>query len=133
MLRQPLIPNADVDWSISKAYGLGINRLYLNLKGRQRDGIVEPGEEAEKLIKKLKERLEEEVDQVTGQPVIRQVYRARQSRAVHPLRVRTPGAVVDDGQEHFHVKPFAAARLAPTMRRGTRREFATFRIWQSRI
>jgi predicted AlkP superfamily phosphohydrolase/phosphomutase len=67
---------ADVDWSISKAYGLGINGLYLNLKGREIHGIVEPGEEAEELIKELIERLEAEVDQVTGQPVIRKVYRA---------------------------------------------------------
>ena len=36
---------SDVDWSQTAAYGLGINGLYLNLKGRERDGIVEPGEE----------------------------------------------------------------------------------------
>jgi predicted AlkP superfamily phosphohydrolase/phosphomutase len=76
MLRQPRKPKAEADWSISKAYGLGINALYLNLKGPQRDGIVEPGQEAEKLIKELKEPLEEQVDPVTGQPVLRQVYRA---------------------------------------------------------
>ena len=31
----------------TRAYGLGINGLYLNLKGRERDGVVEPGEEQE--------------------------------------------------------------------------------------
>src|SRR5262249_1889808 len=56
----------DVDWSITKAYGLGINGLYLNLKGRERDGIVEPGEAAERLLAELKERLEAEVDPSTG-------------------------------------------------------------------
>ena len=35
-----------------RAYGLGINGLYLNLKGRERDGIVEPGEQQERLIKR---------------------------------------------------------------------------------
>ena len=40
----------DVDWSQTYAYGLGINGLYLNLKGRERDGIVEPGEQAEELL-----------------------------------------------------------------------------------
>ena len=39
----------DADWSRTRAYGLGINGLYLNLKGRERDGIVEPGEEQEQL------------------------------------------------------------------------------------
>ena len=40
----------DVDWSQTTAYGLGINGLYLNMKGRERDGIVEPGEERETLL-----------------------------------------------------------------------------------
>jgi predicted AlkP superfamily phosphohydrolase/phosphomutase len=65
----------DVDWSISKAYGLGINGLYVNLKGRERDGIVEPADKAA-LMAELKERLEAEVDPATGQRVIRTVYRA---------------------------------------------------------
>ncbi len=32
---------ADVDWTETRAYGLGINGLYLNLRGRERDGIVD--------------------------------------------------------------------------------------------
>lgn len=65
----------DCDWSRTKAYGLGINGLYLNLKGRERDGIVEPGEEQEKLIKQLVARLKR-VRDFNGQQVIRNVYRA---------------------------------------------------------
>ena len=64
----------DVDWSQTQAYGLGINGLYLNLKGRERDGIVEPGEEAEMLLTELAERLEAQMDD--GRPVIRGVYRS---------------------------------------------------------
>ena len=66
----------DVDWSLTYAYGLGINGLYLNRKGRERDGIVEPGDKAEDLLAELKERLEGVTD--NGQPVIRNVYRAKQ-------------------------------------------------------
>ncbi len=68
----------DVDWSISKAYGLGINGLYVNLKGRERDGIVEPGRDKEALLAELKERLEAQVDPTTGERIIRTVYRADQ-------------------------------------------------------
>jgi predicted AlkP superfamily phosphohydrolase/phosphomutase len=67
----------DVDWSITYAYGLGINGLYLNLKGRERDGIVEPGKEAEEKLQEIKERLEEVTD-VNGARVIGTVYRADQ-------------------------------------------------------
>jgi predicted AlkP superfamily phosphohydrolase/phosphomutase len=67
----------DMDWSLTYAYGLGINGLYLNLKGRERDGVVEPGEKAEELLVELKERLEAVVD-VNGASVIRGVYRSDQ-------------------------------------------------------
>ncbi|HEX4487745.1 MAG TPA: alkaline phosphatase family protein, partial [Terriglobales bacterium] len=50
-------PFGNVDWTHTKAYGLGLNGLYLNLKGRERDGIVEPGPQAEALLKEIKEKL----------------------------------------------------------------------------
>jgi predicted AlkP superfamily phosphohydrolase/phosphomutase len=64
----------DADWSQTTAYGLGINGLYLNLKGRERDGIVEPGD-AEALLTELTTRLEA-VRDFDDKPVIRNVYRA---------------------------------------------------------
>jgi predicted AlkP superfamily phosphohydrolase/phosphomutase len=65
----------DIDWSQTSAYGLGINGLYLNQKGRERDGIVEPGEDREELLKELIARLEAVTDE-NGQRIIRGVYRS---------------------------------------------------------
>ena len=65
----------DIDWSQTTAYGLGINGLYLNMKGRERDGIVEPGEQRETLLTELIDRLQAVTD-VDGEPVIRGVYRS---------------------------------------------------------
>jgi predicted AlkP superfamily phosphohydrolase/phosphomutase len=48
---------ANVDWSRTRAYGLGLNGLYLNLRGREREGIVEPGAQADALLKELKDKL----------------------------------------------------------------------------
>jgi predicted AlkP superfamily phosphohydrolase/phosphomutase len=53
----------DVDWSKSRAYGIGFNALYLNLAGREgarggHPGIVQPGAEAEALLAELKSKLE---------------------------------------------------------------------------
>jgi len=64
----------DVDWSRTRAYGLGINGLYLNLKGRERDGIVEPGEQREQLLDELSTRLEA-VRDTNGKRVIVKVHR----------------------------------------------------------
>src|SRR5437762_14067358 len=65
----------DADWSQTTAYGLGINGLYLNMKGRERDGIVEPGDERELLLRQIAARLMA-VRDYNGQRVIRSVYRA---------------------------------------------------------
>jgi predicted AlkP superfamily phosphohydrolase/phosphomutase len=46
-----------VDWSRTRAYGLGLNGLYLNLRGREREGIVEPGAQADDLLKQIKGEL----------------------------------------------------------------------------
>lgn len=52
-----------VDWSRSRAYGVGFNALYLNLAGRegtreQDPGIVQKGPQAEALCAELKQKLE---------------------------------------------------------------------------
>lgn len=66
---------SDVDWSGTRAYGLGINGLYLNLAGRERDGIVAAGTEREALLEELVNKLGA-VRDVDGKAVVRKVYRA---------------------------------------------------------
>lgn len=65
----------NVDWSRTRAYALGLNGLYLNLKGREKDGIVEPAER-ESLVAELAARLEAVIDPATNLPAITRVYRA---------------------------------------------------------
>jgi predicted AlkP superfamily phosphohydrolase/phosphomutase len=36
----------DIDWSRTRAYALGLTGIFLNVKGREAHGIVEPGEDA---------------------------------------------------------------------------------------
>ena len=70
-----------VDWSKTRAYGMGFNGLYLNLAGREQDdpvttedegGIVQPGAEADALLRQLKAELEAELDPETGRhPILR--------------------------------------------------------------
>jgi len=47
----------DVDWSRTKAYALGLAGMYLNIEGREAQGIVKPGKEAEALKAEIVERL----------------------------------------------------------------------------
>jgi len=65
---------ADVDWSKSKAYGQGLNGIFLNMKGREKYGIVNNGNEAEKLKNEIKEKLLKVVDEKTKSKVFKSVY-----------------------------------------------------------
>lgn len=59
-----------VDWTKTRAYALGLAGIYLNLKGREENGIVEPGEESQKLKQELIEKLSGLKDQEKGQVAI---------------------------------------------------------------
>jgi len=56
----------DVDWSRTRAYTMGLNGLYLNLAGREREGIVQPGAEAKGLKEELRNQLNGLVDPASG-------------------------------------------------------------------
>jgi len=65
---------SNADWSRSRAYGLGLNALYLNGKGRERAGIVEP-QDREELLEEITRALLTVRDPENNQPVITRVYR----------------------------------------------------------
>ncbi|MEM8964031.1 MAG: alkaline phosphatase family protein, partial [Acidobacteriota bacterium] len=65
----------NVDWSQTRAYALGLGQIYINLKGREAQGIVEPGAEYEALRAEIKAGLEGYVDEETGENPVAYVWR----------------------------------------------------------
>lgn len=65
----------DIDWSKTKAYALGFGAVYLNQRGRERDGIVSPGREAELLKEEISKKLELWIDEKHEKNVINKVYK----------------------------------------------------------
>ncbi len=47
----------DSDWMSTEAYAMGLNGLYLNMKGREQHGTIEPGIRRQALIANLREQL----------------------------------------------------------------------------
>ncbi len=62
-----------VDWSRTQAYALGLNGLYVNLRGRERLGIV-PTNQRRLIIDELSGALLRLTDPATGDPVVARVY-----------------------------------------------------------
>lgn len=61
----------NVDWRRTKAYAVGLNGLYINLKGREAEGIV-PDREKESLVREIAHKLESYIDPATGErPIIK--------------------------------------------------------------
>ncbi len=69
---------ANVDWKETRAYGLGLNGLYINLRGRERKGIVTPGAERDSLMNDIIRKLQAVRDPKTGDHVVRRVYKAEE-------------------------------------------------------
>jgi predicted AlkP superfamily phosphohydrolase/phosphomutase len=64
-----------VDWARTRAYALGFGGLYLNLSGREAQGIVSPGEEEEALKREITEALLELRDESgDGEAPVKRVY-----------------------------------------------------------
>ncbi len=65
---------ANVDWTQTRAYGLGLNGLYVNLRGREKWGIVNPADR-DALIEEISKKLLETIDPATKGPAVTKVYR----------------------------------------------------------
>lgn len=65
----------DCDWSKTQAYTYGLNGIYLNLKGREKAGIVEPAER-DALLSEISDKLMQLRDPDNGRRVVERVYRS---------------------------------------------------------
>jgi predicted AlkP superfamily phosphohydrolase/phosphomutase len=68
----------DFDWHKTKAYAVNLYTTYdgivLNLKGRQRNGVVEPGAEADSILRAIRSGLLTVRDSRTGKRVIERIH-----------------------------------------------------------
>ena len=92
---------ANTDWTRTKAYGLGINSLYVNQRSREKtpDGIVNPGEEFEKVRSELIRELKKIKDPKTREPVISNVYRPEEIYS-GPYTSQAPDLIVAYNQNY---------------------------------
>ncbi len=87
----------DVDWSRTTAYAVGLGGIYLNLRGRRAQGIVEPGVEEQRLRQEILEKLRMLRDDEQDAPAVAEVY---------DLKRRYKGPYVADAPDllaGFHV------------------------------
>jgi predicted AlkP superfamily phosphohydrolase/phosphomutase len=65
-----------LDWSRTKAYASGyMGQIYINLKGREPYGIVEPGKEYEEVRDRIIDAAKYLLDPRTGKPAVKAIHR----------------------------------------------------------
>ncbi len=83
----------DVDWSKTRAYAQGLTGIFLNLAGREGEGIVQPGAEAAALRRELIDKLSGLRDPERDEVGINRVYDAHQVYD-GPYLVNAPDLIV---------------------------------------
>ena len=83
----------DVDWTRTKAYGVGLGGIYINQKGREAQGIVDPGEETKTLKDELAQKLNGLKDDETGDVAINKIF-DREKLPPGPYIVNCPDFIV---------------------------------------
>jgi predicted AlkP superfamily phosphohydrolase/phosphomutase len=85
----------DVDWSRSKAYSFGRHpgSIYLNVRGREPEGIVEPGREYDEVREQIISLARDFVEPRTGEPLIGEIYK-REDIYHGPYLERAPDLIL---------------------------------------
>jgi predicted AlkP superfamily phosphohydrolase/phosphomutase len=102
------------DWSKTRAFCLVSDLqgyVRINLRGREAEGIVEPGEEHDRLTAEITVGLQSFVDADSGEPVVRQIRRAADLYSAGARRDLLPDLIVQ-----WSFTPVAAQRriVSPT-------------------
>jgi predicted AlkP superfamily phosphohydrolase/phosphomutase len=62
----------NTDWAKTRAYGMGLNSLYINQIGREGEGMVAPGADKDNLVREIAGKLEALTDPKTGEhPILK--------------------------------------------------------------
>ncbi|KXK30803.1 MAG: hypothetical protein UZ01_01162 [Candidatus Brocadia sinica] len=105
-----------VDWSQTKAYfcSLSGQNVWINLKGRQPEGIIEPGKEYEALRDQIIEKLYTIKDPKTSKNIIQKVYR-REEIYTEDLVSNAPDLIIDMAEGYVIQVGLAPEMLMPAM------------------
>jgi predicted AlkP superfamily phosphohydrolase/phosphomutase len=87
----------NVDWSKTRAYAIGLSGIFINQKGREGKGVVEPGLETEKVKNSIIDPLKTLVDEEHGQPAIHDVLK-REEIYSGPSTENAPDLIVAYGE-----------------------------------
>ena len=121
LLKTLFLSFADVDWSHTVAYSLGnVGQIYLNVAGREPQGIVKPGTEYEEVRQQIIAQLQELRDPETGERVVETIYRREEIYHGDQLEHAADIVFIPTRLEYFGFGEyeFGSHKIIESMRRG---------------
>ncbi|MGH0032889.1 MAG: alkaline phosphatase family protein [Myxococcota bacterium] len=103
-----------IDWSRTKAFALGLTGLFINRKGREKNGIVEEGSEYRKLVQEIADKLGRLVDPQTGEGCVRRVAVSHQFFS-GPYRFDAPDLLIGWEGGYRHSWECATGQVTPSV------------------
>jgi len=82
----------NIDWSITKAYAVGYNGIYLNLIGREGQGTIK-NKDKEKLKKTIKTELLKTINPLNGTKLVKNIY-FKEELGIEPKDNKSPDIFV---------------------------------------
>lgn len=64
-----------IDWSKTRAYAIGFGSIYINQKGREHEGVIDPGHETEALKEEISGKLISWIDDKYNVPVVHKIHK----------------------------------------------------------
>jgi predicted AlkP superfamily phosphohydrolase/phosphomutase len=94
LMRKLFLSLVDVDWERTRAWAVGsFGQIYINTAGQRPHGIVQPGEEYERLCAEIAGRALQMQDPASGEPIVERVYRREELYTGRHLD-RTPDLIL---------------------------------------
>lgn len=135
----PLVPNvlikkipraeksmATIQWDKTKAYALNIAGIYINLKGRDPNGIVEQ-KDYEKIRNEIKNKLIELIDPETNEKVIENVWKKEEVYSGENMG-KIPDLLVETKEGYLGSETFSDLLFKKCWMSGTHKKYGIFII-----
>jgi predicted AlkP superfamily phosphohydrolase/phosphomutase len=121
LLRRLFLSFDDVDWQSTAAYALGnVGQIFLNVRGREPQGLVEPGEQYEAIRDGIIARLLDLRDPQSGEQVVESVYRREEVYWGHNVDQAADIVFIPTRMEYFGFGEyeFGSDEIIESMKRG---------------
>ncbi len=94
----------DIDWARTRAYSMGnLGQLYINLKGREPQGIVEPKGEYTKVINEIIKSLKKFKNPLTNKTIFTDIYRKEDAYPNATIEDHSPDIIFFDKKMEYSI------------------------------